>query len=408
MNKSDIRLRSINWHLVWISIVLSELITFTVCLLIYGEIIMDLVLYGFTVPLLVAPLMIYFSHMMRRRAETALVASEEKFRSLVENSKDIILMVDKKGVITYASPSVRQFGYEISELEEKEMWGFIHPEDVEKAKGHLAETLSISGQTLSVNRIRTTRKDGAAAYLESSLTNMLDNPAVRAVVINARDITPHVNYERDLKRSIDEKDLLMKEIHHRVKNNLMVIQSLLSLQLSDIDDEKVKSYFQDTKNRVKSMSMIHERLTRSKDLTTMNFSELINSLVNDLSHSFNVDPKKIKLKVNIPDIILDIDTVMPSALILNELVTNSFKYAFPGNRTGEISIKLHVGEDNENELVVRDNGIGIPEGLDVRKTNSLGLMLVNALIIQMQAHLEIIKDSGTEFRITFREKRFIK
>jgi PAS domain S-box-containing protein len=406
MNKTN--LKPINWHLVWISIVLSEIITLLICLVLYGEIRTDLAIYGFAVPLLVAPVMIYCSHWMRRRAEIALIKSEEKFRSLIENSKDIIIMVDKNGIISYSSPSVRHYGFETSDLEGMEMWGFMHQEDIERVKDHMADALATPGKIISIERIRTKKKDGAVVYIESSLTNMLDNPAVSAVVINARDITPRVAYEHDLRRSLDEKDLLMKEIHHRIKNNLAVVQSLLSLQLSDISDEKIQSYFQDTKNRVQSMSMIHERLSRSEDLSTMNFSEFINSLVNNLFHTYNINPDKIKLKVSIPDISFDVDTIMPSALVLNELITNSFKYAFPGNRTGEVSVVLRVGEDNEIELVVKDNGIGIPDDINIHESNSLGLMLVSALISQMKARLEIVKNNGTEFRIKFKERRFIR
>jgi PAS domain S-box-containing protein len=212
--------------------------------------------------------------------------------------------------------------------------------------------------------------------------------------------------DNELKQSLKDKDILMKEIHHRVKNNMSVIQSLLSLQLHNVSDEKFKAYFRDAKNRVKSMSMIHERLSRSDELSKMDLSEFIKSLTNYLFQSSGLDPNKVQLVVNIPEITIDVETMMPCGLIINELVTNTFKYAFPDDRAGVVTIGLHMEKDNEITLSVKDNGVGIQDDFNLYETKSLGLQIVSALTNQIHGDLELIKDNGTEIRITFKEKRF--
>ena len=221
------------------------------------------------------------------------------------------------------------------------------------------------------------------------------------------EVTERIKVEERLKQSIKDKDILMKEIHHRVKNNMAVIQSLLSLQLRDVSDEKSRAYFKDAQNRVKSMSMIHERLSRSDELSRMDLSEFINSLANHLFHSSGLNPSKVNLDVNIPETTIDVETMMPCGLIINELVSNAFKYAFPDDRAGVVTIGLTVGKDNEITLSVKDDGVGIPDDLNIYESKSLGLQIVSALTNQIQGDLELIKGNGTEIRITFKEKELI-
>jgi two-component sensor histidine kinase len=228
----------------------------------------------------------------------------------------------------------------------------------------------------------------------------------RTIDILDSEVTERIAAEERLKQLIEDKDMLMKEIHHRVKNNMAVIQSLLSLQLRDVSDEKSKSYFKDAQNRVKSMSMIHERLSRSEELFKMDLSEFIKSLTYYLFQSYGLDPSKVQLVVNIPEITIDVETMMPCGLIINELVSNAFKYAFPDDRAGVVTIGLLMGKDNEITLSVKDDGAGIPDDLNIYETKSLGLQIVSALTNQIQGDLELVKGNGTEIRITFKEKKF--
>jgi PAS domain S-box-containing protein len=221
----------------------------------------------------------------------------------------------------------------------------------------------------------------------------------------AKDISVHKQFEKSLKQSLTNKDMLLKEVHHRVKNNLGVIQSLLNLKSQDLKDSESRSHLKDTRNRVKSMAMIHERLSRSENLAGLNFSDFISSLVNHLFHSFKINPDKVKLKLSIPEIFIDVDIMMPCGLIVNEILSNSFKYAFPGDREGEVTIELHEGKDDEVTLTVKDNGIGISDSVNLHKTKTFGLQIVSALANQIDGKADLLNKNGTEFILTFHKSK---
>lgn len=219
-----------------------------------------------------------------------------------------------------------------------------------------------------------------------------------------RDITDLRNAEKKLKKSLKEKETLLKEIHHRVKNNLMIISSLLNLQSHYIKDKEALDVFRESQNRAKSMALIHERLYQSTDLKNIDFGDYIRSLTTDLYHTMVSDPVRVKLDLDLEDVKIDINTVVPMGLIVNELVTNSMKYAFPTDESGYIKVELH--RENENILLsVSDNGVGFPENIDYENTSSLGLQLVNNLIKQIDGELELDKRQGTTFTIRFKEQK---
>jgi len=207
--------------------------------------------------------------------------------------------------------------------------------------------------------------------------------------------------------SLQEKELLLREIHHRVKNNLQVISSLLSLQSRTSKDEQAIEMAKESQNRIKVMALIHEKLYRSKDFANVEFNDYIKNLVNDLFASYRVSASRISLKLEIEDLSLGIDTAIPTGLIINELVTNCLKYAFSKDNDGEIRISLCSLDDGQNELIVRDNGVGIPETLDIKNAESLGLrMITNLTERSLHGKVSINRDNGTEFRIIFREKEY--
>ncbi|MCP4608052.1 MAG: PAS domain S-box protein, partial [Planctomycetes bacterium] len=207
--------------------------------------------------------------------------------------------------------------------------------------------------------------------------------------------------EQQIKTSLEEKEVLLKEIHHRVKNNLQVISSLLSLQAGYIKDEKALVMFHESRHRVKSMALVHERLYRSPDLARIDFAEYIRDLTTYLFRAYGVNSRQTKLKIKVADVTLGIDTAIPCGSIINELVSNSLKYAFPTGQPGQISIDLQLLADRRFALLVSDNGIGFPEELDFRKTKSLGLRLVNTLVRQLNGTIELKHDAGTKFKIMF-------
>lgn len=215
------------------------------------------------------------------------------------------------------------------------------------------------------------------------------------------DVTERHEAEEKLFKSLQEKEILLKEVHHRVKNNLYVISGLLNLQSSYIEDEAVKNLFEDSQNRIQSMAVIHELLYQSDDLSEINFAEYINRLVSNLFLSYNHYHTGIKPVTHLQECYLSIETAIPAGLLINELVTNAFKHAFP-QREGEVTINLTTNEEESIKLEVRDNGIGLPPDLDWEKNNSLGLRLVRLLSQQLDAEIEVnANNKGTCFIITF-------
>lgn len=214
-------------------------------------------------------------------------------------------------------------------------------------------------------------------------------------------------HSRNLQNSLSEKEVLLKEIHHRVKNNLQVISSLLYLNSKKIKDKETQELFKDSQNRVKSIALVHERLYQSKDLGKIDFKEYVSRLANDLFRSYAMNQTLVKLSLNINNIFISIDTAVPCGLIINEVVSNSFKYAFPVDRDldKENEIKINFNKNGNSELVleISDNGIGLPKGFTDKKKESLGLQLVDTLIAQLEGKMEINQNYGTTFKFTFKD-----
>lgn len=210
--------------------------------------------------------------------------------------------------------------------------------------------------------------------------------------------------EAQLKISLREKESLLKEIHHRVKNNLQVISSVLRLQSDYVKDAQVLELFKDSQNRIRSMALIHEKLYQSSDLSRINLSEYLTELTGNLMRSYTSGAVPIRLKITSGDVWLNIDTAIPCGLIINELVSNSLKHAFPQpQETNEIEIKIQQTDAEQFTLTVRDNGIGFPETLDFRNTESLGLELVCIFTEQLGGRIELDRSNGTAFTLTFSE-----
>ncbi len=220
------------------------------------------------------------------------------------------------------------------------------------------------------------------------------------VLIMVRDVT-----ERKHEEEARQKSLLLKEIHHRVKNNLQVISGLLYLQARRTRDQKLVEVLNESSNRVKSVALIHQRLQQSKDTVSVELGEYIRDLTTVLLHSRGRDSAVVKLSLDLEkNVVIGIDSAVPCGLIVNELVSNSLKHGFPDNRGGKISISLHTDDADTITLVISDNGVGLPEGLDIHKADSLGLQLAMSLISQLGASMEASSgEGGTEFIIRFRD-----
>jgi PAS domain S-box-containing protein len=229
---------------------------------------------------------------------------------------------------------------------------------------------------------------------------------MRGVIEYVRDITARKQAEEDLRASLHEKEILLKEIHHRVKNNMQVISSLLSLQSRHLTDKAAIEMFRESQQRIRSMALVHEKLYQSKDLSRIDFSKYIESLIMFLFHSYRVNSDLVRMKTEVRDILLDINSAIPCGLIINELVMNALKHAFPGGRKGEIIISLQPSGDGRFILSVSDNGVGFPAGLDFHKTETLGMQLVTMLVDQLDGTISLEREPGTRFEVVFRELKY--
>ena len=219
-----------------------------------------------------------------------------------------------------------------------------------------------------------------------------------------QEIIEHKKTQKELKDSLREKLILLKEIHHRVRNNLQFVCSLLFLQKKYTNDKKNSRIFEDFLDRIKSMALVHEKLLESKSLVNINFAEYIKNLADTLFKKFGISDK-IALFIDVEELIFGIESAVPCGLVLNELISNSLKHAFPGGRKGEIHLNLFKDKDIDDRitLMVNDNGLGFPKGLDFRNTESLGLKLINFLVLQLNGTIELDQSEGTTFTISFRQ-----
>jgi len=227
-------------------------------------------------------------------------------------------------------------------------------------------------------------------------------PAVQGTLM---DITDRKKAEKRLRTSLNEKEVLLQEIHHRVKNNLQIISSLLNLQARHIQDQNFLDMFKESQNRVQSMSLVHERLYQSNDLAHINFHDYIANLADALYQSHGIDNTDIALEINIKNLFLNIEMAIPCGLLINELLSNALKHAFPHTFKGKPQIKIEMNKNRDKtiDLIFSDNGIGIPEGFDIRKTESLGLELVTVLVEgQLEGNITLNREQGTHFHIHFK------
>ena len=197
-----------------------------------------------------------------------------------------------------------------------------------------------------------------------------------------------------------EKESLLKEIHHRVKNNLQIIANLLYLQSGKFEDENIKNVLEEGQGRVRSMALIHQKLYENEDLKSIPFGEYVLELVNEIKTSFGDQAAHVNIKVDAEETFFDVDSAVPLGLIINELTTNAFKYAFDGKNEGQFSVFLTKSE-SEYELHISDNGKGIPDEIDIRKTRSLGLRLVRILSEQLEGVYEFESKDGLSFKLKF-------
>ena len=248
-------------------------------------------------------------------------------------------------------------------------------------------------------------KNGQTFWLELFINPIFDSEGkISEISLVAHDITEKKFNEKGIVDSLKEKEVLLKEIHHRVKNNLQVISSILNLQSSFIQDEKMLDVLQESRNRIRSMAIIHEDLYRTTNFASIDFANYILNLATNLVSLYRLSEENVELRYDLESIDLVLDQAVPCGLLVNEIIANAVKYAFPDNGKGEIFIQLKE-INGWVELLVKDNGIGLPQDFEIETSDTLGLQLVLTLVDQLDGEIAYSGKNGTEFLIKFEKTK---
>jgi PAS domain S-box-containing protein len=368
------------------------------------------------------------------RSEAALRENEEKYRTLSEQSLAGIQIIKDDRLIFVNDGWSKIVGYTRAEALSWEAGVFfkvVHPDDraffMEQVR---CKQSGVTEGTIPVYDCRFISREGVTKWvlMHGKPVMFADGWAIVGVLVEITDRKlaeqALADANRQLKASEEqllaanwelsaanrEKEILLKEIHHRVKNNLQVVSSLLNLQLGHIQDAAASAVFRECQNRIKSIAIVHEKLYQSRNLANIDLEEYIRSLIGHLFQTFLVDPAAIRLDIAVDQVALDIEQAIPCCLIINELVTNALKYAFPDKKAGAISVVLKADAQSGGRtapsqylLVVSDNGVGFPSGVDFRNTASLGLQLVMTFVEQLGGTISLDTRQGTVFSIRFSE-----
>ena len=341
----------------------------------------------------------------RKIAENLAHENEIYYKAIFENTGTAIIIIDPDMTISRVNSEVEILtGYSKEEIEGCKKWtDFAVEEELDRMKGYY----QLRNDPDKHPREYETKGRDKNGNIKDLLVTVVTIPGTEKQLASIIDITKRKNAEDLIRSSLNEKNILLQEIHHRVKNNMQIISSLLNLQTKYVNDEEAVNILKESQNRVRSMAIIHEKLYQSKDLSQINFVDYIQSLVSNLFYSYNAKKTNIKPIFEVENLSLNIDTAVPCGLIISELVSNSLKYAFPNRMSGEILVSLKC-IDNKYQLIIKDNGVGMPAEIDLNNLDTLGLLLVSNLTEQLDGEITINRENGTEFIIRFKEIKYKK
>lgn len=327
--------------------------------------------------------------------------AEAKYRHYIENSLDIVTVLDKNGIIKYESPSIeKMLGYQPSEMVGKSVFDFLHPDERDYVYNLFKEKITEYNSSSTIEA-RFLKRNGDWANLTVSGRNLLHDNIVDGIVLNSKDISDLKETQNKLFRLLEEKKILIKEIHHRVKNNFHSVSSMLYLQSQIVSNEQLKEILNVSCNRIHTLALLHEKLQESEDVSRVNFLSYVQRLLEDIKVSYLTSEHDISIKILVDSKIdLPTDQSIHLGLIINELLSNIFKYAFPNKRKGMIVIQFEQNKKG-NYLLIKDNGIGIPQDFNMKNSNSLGLRIVEMITKQLQGEFSVIRNDGTEFTVRF-------
>ena len=352
----------------------------------------------------------------RKDFETVMRQANADYETLISQSPDGLFIINENGIILFANPSAYQIlgVKQFKDIQNRPILDFVLPQY------HIAvrerHDLLNDGYDIPFMKMDAKRLDGSIVEVEYKPVS-IDYRGKKAILVVYHDIEYQEQLAREkmrfqiaeetnkaLKQSLAEKEVLLKEVHHRVKNNLQVISSILNLQSSYTDDPRTVELLKESQNRIKSMSFIHESLYQTKNFAGVNFKEYVHNLCNNLLFSYYPKGKRVFIEQDIADVHLNLDTSIPCGLIINELISNSLKYAFVNQEEGTIHIVVKGGTKKEKDLVtitVNDNGPGLPKGLDFEDSPSLGLQLVTVLTKQLNGKITLDNSKGAKYTLTF-------
>lgn len=337
----------------------------------------------------------------RRQAEEDLLLSERRFKSLVQDGSDLIAILDTDANYKYVSPTSESIlGIPAEQFIGTNAFDYIHEDDKERLIKLLNELPN--DERINIPPYRFRDAEGNWRWIETTLTNMIEDPAVSGMVANSRDVTNQIKQQQKNEESLKEKETLLAEIHHRVKNNLAVVSGMIQLQASEEEDADIKNHLFDSIVRIQTMANIHEQLYQSNSFSKLEFSENIRSLVMSIKQTLQ-SKTDVTIDFNCDSVQLNINQAIPCSLIVNEVVTNIFKHAFTDRSKGHIAINLT--EDRENNhvsLTIHDDGVGLPNNISSRESSSLGLSLIDVLSQQLESDYTYeANGQGTIFSIQF-------
>ncbi len=335
----------------------------------------------------------------QKKAEEEILNKQSQLSAIINTTVDIIFSMDRNYALIEFNQVIKK---SVKERTGKDLKRGTNLFDVIPANLH-AELKNAYDRALNGERIVATEiflVSGQERIYEAHYNPIKKAGKITGVAVFSRDITEQKRNEEEILKSLKEKDVLLKEVHHRVKNNLQVISSILNLQTAYLKDKGTINILKECQNRIKTMAFIHESLYQNKDFSQINFSEYIVTLVKNLFYSFETDRQKIRANFDVDEIHLSLDTSIPCGLIVNELVSNALKYAF--SEGGEGAVFVQLKKDGEKiKMVISDNGVGMPKHIDYKNTETLGLQLVSTLVEQISGNIRMKRNKGTIFEIIF-------
>jgi len=350
----------------------------------------------------------------RKEVEDELRESEMRYRSLIDNVPDIIL-VHHAGIIQYVNPAaIQRMGYTQDELIQTSIIQYIAPEYRETITTALQKRME--GLEIDPYEIEILMKSGerrnvvvrgtSITYLGtlSSLNVLTDITEQKKIENSLRNFNEKLEAEvqrrtEELNKSLREKEVLLKEIHHRVKNNMQVVSSLLFVQARNVKEPEIRNILLESQNRIRSIALVHEELYQSRDFEQIDYSDYLKKIAGHIFETFQINQNQITLEIGSDQVYMPIDKAVPCSLVVNELFSNSLKYSFPNGRSGRIRVSL--SRDENYTLVFEDNGIGIPVEITFDTAKTLGFHLIKGLVAQLNGTIHLHRDNGTQYVITF-------